>query len=123
MAEKKPSSSVDKKDSRNLLLESLSVLFYISKIFGVIPYSLSNYVTAKQFKLSQLGELTELDSKFQFISETFSSSPTRKHFLHSVLRSLCCAISFLVIVDNARQGSRQLNRSTDNGDRSFHNLP
>lgn len=57
MAEKKISASGDKKNSRSPILESLNFLFYISKVFGMIPYSLSDYVTKKQFKLSQLGNI------------------------------------------------------------------
>lgn len=55
MAEVKP--SVDKKYSRSPILESLGVLFYVSKVFGMVPYSLPDYVTQKQFKLSQLGNI------------------------------------------------------------------
>lgn len=54
MAEKK---SPDRKISKNPILESLCVLFYISKVLGMIPYSLSDYVTKKQLKLSQLGNI------------------------------------------------------------------
>lgn len=57
MAEKKSSGSLDKKNSRNPILESLSVLFFISKAFGMTPYSLSDYVSKKQLKLSQLGNI------------------------------------------------------------------
>lgn len=57
MAEKKVSASGDKKNSRIPILGSLNFLFYISKVFGMIPYSLSDYVTKKQFKLSQLGNI------------------------------------------------------------------
>lgn len=57
MAEKKVSASGDKKNSRSPILNSLNFLFYISKVFGMIPYSFSDYVTKKQFKLSQLGNI------------------------------------------------------------------
>lgn len=57
MAEKKASASVDKKNSRAPILEALNFLFYISKLFGMIPYSLSDYIRKKQFKLSQLGNI------------------------------------------------------------------
>lgn len=57
MAEKKVSASGDKKNPRSPILESLNFLFYISKVFGMIPYSFSDYVTKKQFKLSQLGNI------------------------------------------------------------------
>jgi gustatory receptor len=46
---------VDKKTIRQPILESLDYLFYVSKVFGVIPYSLSDYITKKQLKLSQFG--------------------------------------------------------------------
>lgn len=55
MAEAKP--SVDKKHSRSPILESLGCLFFVSKVLGLIPYSLANYVTHRQFKLSQLGNI------------------------------------------------------------------
>jgi hypothetical protein len=57
MAEKKSSGIEDKKGSKSQLLGSLNFLFYISKVFGMIPYSLSDYVTHKQLKLSQLGNV------------------------------------------------------------------
>lgn len=57
MAEKKVSASGDKKNSRSPILDSLNFLFYISKVFGMIPYSLSDFVTKRQFKLSQLGNI------------------------------------------------------------------
>lgn len=56
MAEKKNSASGSKKN-KSPILESLSFLFYISKVLGIIPYSISNYVTKKQFKVSQLGNV------------------------------------------------------------------
>lgn len=46
---------VDKKSSVNPILESISGLFYVSKLFGVIPYSLSDYITKKRLQLSSLG--------------------------------------------------------------------
>jgi gustatory receptor len=46
---------VEKKNIRNPILESLNYLFYVSKVLGMIPYSLSDYITKKQFKLSQVG--------------------------------------------------------------------
>jgi hypothetical protein len=55
MTEIKSSSTVDKKNIRNPILESLNYLFYVSKVLGMIPYSLSDYITKKQFKLSQVG--------------------------------------------------------------------
>lgn len=57
MAEKKVSASRDKKNSKSPILESLNVLFYLSKIFGMVPYSYSDFVTKKQFKVSQLGNI------------------------------------------------------------------
>lgn len=57
MAEKKVSAFRDKKSSQTPILESLNILFYISKIFGVIPYSLSDFITKRQFKVSQLGNI------------------------------------------------------------------
>jgi hypothetical protein len=57
MAEEKLPDSADKKNSRSPILESLNYLFYVSKVFGMIPYSLSDYITKKQFQLSQLGNI------------------------------------------------------------------
>jgi hypothetical protein len=37
------------------ILESLNYLFYVSKFFGVLPYSLTDYITKKQLKLSLVG--------------------------------------------------------------------
>ena len=56
MAEKKTTISKGKKTS-SPILESLSFLFYISKVLGMIPYSFRGYVTKNQFKLSQLGNV------------------------------------------------------------------
>lgn len=67
MAEKKSSPSGDKKGSKSPILESMNVLFYISKVFGLIPYSLSGYITKKQFKLSQLGNVFCLLSCIHYI--------------------------------------------------------
>ena len=57
MAEKKPPSSSGKKPPINPIMESLSFLFIVSKILGMIPYSFSDYITKKQFKLSQFGNI------------------------------------------------------------------
>lgn len=46
---------VDKKTFQSPILESLDGLFYISKLFGAIPYSLSDYITKKRFQLSSFG--------------------------------------------------------------------
>lgn len=55
MAEEKP--SVDKKNSRHLILESINFLFYVSKVFGMVPYSMSDYITKRRLKVSQLGNI------------------------------------------------------------------
>lgn len=57
MGDEKSSISLDKKNSRSPILDSLNYLFYVSKVFGMIPYSLAGYVTKRQFKLSQLGNV------------------------------------------------------------------
>lgn len=57
MAEKKSPNFEDKKGSRSQILGSLNFLFYISKVFGMIPYSLSDYITHRQLKLSQFGNI------------------------------------------------------------------
>lgn len=57
MAEKRASTSKGKKTPKSPILESLSFLFYISKVVGMVPYSFSDYITKKQFKLSQLGNI------------------------------------------------------------------
>lgn len=57
MAKKKLSPVGDRKGSKNPILESMNILFYISKVLGLIPYSLSSYITEKQLKLSQLGNV------------------------------------------------------------------
>ena len=45
----------NKKSSRSPILESLDGLFYVSKLFGIIPYSLSDYITKKRLQLSSFG--------------------------------------------------------------------
>lgn len=57
MTEIKSSTTVDKKNIRSPILESLNYLFYVSKVLGMIPYSLTDYITKKQFKLSQIGSV------------------------------------------------------------------
>lgn len=57
MAAIKSTRFADKKNIRSPLLESLNYLFYVSKVLGMIPYSLSDYITKKQFKVSQVGSI------------------------------------------------------------------
>lgn len=57
MAEKKKSASKGKKASKSPILESLSFLFYISKVLGIVPYAILNFVTKRQLQLSQLGNV------------------------------------------------------------------
>jgi ribosomal protein S16 len=72
MAEKK--IAVGEKGSR--IQESLSFLFFVSKLFGVIPYSLLDFIRKKQFKLSQFGNIQCLlfcifaVSNYHIITET-----------------------------------------------------
>jgi len=47
----------DKKKTSRPILESLNHLFFISKFFGMIPYSLPNFIKQRQFQLSQLGNI------------------------------------------------------------------
>lgn len=69
MAEKKVSALRHNKSSQTPILESLSLLFYVSKIFGITPYSFSDFVTKKQFKLSQLGNIFCVLSCIHYIIE------------------------------------------------------
>lgn len=45
----------NKKTFKSPILESLDGLFYVSKFFGIIPYSLSDYITKKRLQLSSFG--------------------------------------------------------------------
>lgn len=67
MAEKKASAPGHKKNSQTPILESLSFLFLISKVFGISPYGFSDYFAKKQFKLSQLGNIFCVLSCVQYI--------------------------------------------------------
>ncbi|CRK92636.1 CLUMA_CG006200, isoform A [Clunio marinus] len=60
--------NVDKKKSRSPIVESLDFLFYLSRLLGVIPYSLSEYVSKKRFELSQFGNIFCLVSMIHFIA-------------------------------------------------------
>lgn len=44
-----------KKKPSVAILESLNYLFYVSKVVGIVPYSLADYVTKRQLKLSLFG--------------------------------------------------------------------
>lgn len=61
------SAFVAKKTSRNPILESLNFLFYVSKVFGMIPYSMRDYITKKQFKLSQFGNIFSVLSCIHYL--------------------------------------------------------
>jgi hypothetical protein len=45
----------EKKKTTVAILDSLNYLFYVSKFFGVVPYSLTDYITKKRLKLSLVG--------------------------------------------------------------------
>lgn len=66
MAIEKPTYSY-KKSSKSPIPDSLSYLFYVSKIFGLIPYSMSDYITKRQFKLSQFGNILCILSSIHYI--------------------------------------------------------
>lgn len=49
------SLQMEKKSLRSPILESLNYLFYLSKLLGATPYSLTHYITKKQLQLSSFG--------------------------------------------------------------------
>lgn len=53
---------------KNRILESLNCLFYGSKLFGVIPYSLNDYIMKKKFELSSFGSIFCVVSCIIYIS-------------------------------------------------------
>lgn len=60
---------LEKKSGKQSILGCVDYLFYVSKVFGMITYSLSDYRTKQQFKLSQFGNVWSLLSCINYITQ------------------------------------------------------
>lgn len=69
---------------RTNLLSSINVLFYLSSICGIIPYSLRGYYNHKIFQLSILGNIyailyaVQAVVQYHFATTTFSLGDKRE---------------------------------------------
>jgi gustatory receptor len=52
-----PTVAEERKSLKSPILDSLGCLFYVSKAFGAVPYSLSDFVTKRQLQLSSFGSI------------------------------------------------------------------
>lgn len=54
------------KNGNKNVLSSIKILFYISKIFGLIPYSLKEYYDKNLLKVSMIGNIWCIFTMLQF---------------------------------------------------------